>query len=265
MKSQQRIISDLLKVSAIGICGVCMGALGHHPHPLPVEKYLQENVKKHFAFFNMTLQPVRSLIVELCGEQETAAMLEECCKTYEALLPQVPYIGGDENTLTDTLYLSAVALAFYKTMRSHGQPVEQSGRIIYRAIEALYDINNPLSLIRNQKPGGETPQSKYRRMARWSETSPYPGDWRLTYIESEGQEFDLGFDYSECGIVKFYKAHQAEEFTPYLCLGDFPLSKVMNSGLRRTTTLALGGACCDFRFKAGRPIQMEWTPDFLKE
>jgi len=53
--------------------------------------------------------------------------------------------------------------------------------------------------------------------------------------------------------------------TPYLCLGDFPASQAYDSGLVRITTLARGGPRCDFRFKKGRPIQVEWTPEFLKE
>jgi hypothetical protein len=87
----------------------------------------------------------------------------------------------------------------------------------------------------------------------------------LTFVEGDGKSFDFGVDYTECGIVKYYRAQNADELAPYLCLGDFPLSQVLGTGLVRTTTLARGGPWCDFRFKNGRPIQMEWTPDFLKE
>jgi hypothetical protein len=58
--------------------------------------------------------------------------------------------------------------------------------------------------------------------------------------------------------------HNTFELGRYLCPGDFPMSRAISSGLVRTTSPGSGGTYCDFRFKARRPIQMEWTPDFLK-
>jgi hypothetical protein len=130
---------------------------------------------------------------------------------------------------------------------------------------AMFTFNDPLAAAQTSNSTGKAAQDEFRRMARWSEKSTYPDDWKLTFVEGDGQSFDFGVDYTECGIVKFYKANRADELATYMCLGDFPISQATDSGLARTTTLARGGACCDFRFKAGRPIQMEWTPDFLKE
>ena len=90
-------------------------------------------------------------------------------------------------------------------------------------------------------------------------------DWVLTFVEGDGNTFDFGVDYIECGLCKYTHAQGADELTQYLCLGDFPASRVYDTGLVRTMTLACGGPRCDFRFKRGRPIEMEWTPDFLKE
>ena len=112
------------------------------------------------------------------------------------------------------------------------------------------------------------------RSARWlknelrqaglvSQKRQYPADWVFALVEGDGN-FDMGVDYQECGICKYYAAQKATELTPYLCLLDFPMSRAQNTGLVRSTTLAHGGARCDFRYKVGRDIQMEWTPDFLK-
>lgn len=54
------------------------------------------------------------------------------------------------------------------------------------------------------------------------------------------------------------------ELARYMCPGNFPMSRAIGSGLVRTTTPGSGSTHCDFHFKARRPIQMEWTPDFLK-
>jgi hypothetical protein len=255
---------DFLKLSAVSFCGACLAACGQTPDAAPDQTYLRKNSQKLIRDFDAILNPVRNLMVELCGESETAAILQESHTAYEALLLQVPYIGGDDNALTETLYMSAGAMAFYQVMLAHGQPVEETGRILYRAMEALYNINDPLSWAMTRNPTGKGAQDEFRRIAKWSAQNPYPGDWQLTFVEGNA-EFDFGVDYTECGLVKLYQAHDAAPLAPYLCLGDFAMSKAVNSGLVRTTTLARGGPRCDFRFKAGRPIQMEWTPEFLQE
>lgn len=264
MNSKTLTRRDFLKLSAASFCGACLAACARIPSAEPDEAYLQENRKKLMEDFETVMKPTHSLIAELCGETEAVIILQESRAAYEALLPQVPYIGGDDNTLTETLFMSAIALAFYQVMLAHGQPVKESGRILYRAIESLFGFNDPLSAAQSRNSTGKAAQDEFRRMEKWSQQSRYPGDWKLTFVEGTA-DFDFGVDYTECGIVKFYKAHQADELAPYLCLGDFPISKMMDSGLVRTTTLAHGGPRCDFRFKAGRPIQMEWAPDFLKE
>lgn len=256
---------DFLKLSAASICGACLAACARLPDLPPDEAYLRDNHKKLLDDFDAVLNPVRDLIAQTCGESETAAILTESRTAYEAILPQVPYIGGDDNTLTETLFMSAIALAFYQTMLAHDHPVEESGMILYRAMEKLFNFNDPLSWAMSRDATGKGAQDEFRRMAKWSEKSPYPGDWKLAFVQGDGQNFDFGVDYTECGIVKFYQAHHTEELAPYLCLGDFPLSRALDTGLVRTTTLAHGGPRCDFRFKTGRPVQMEWTPDFLKE
>jgi hypothetical protein len=255
---------DFLKISTAGLCAVCLAACGKLPTASPQE-YWQVNRKDLLDDFDSVLNPVKGLLATRCGQQQSAAILAESRKAYEALLPQVPYIGGDDNNLTETLYMSAIALAFYRTMQNHGQSIQETGFILYRAVEHLVNFNNPLAAAQTRNPNGKETQDEFRRMARWSQKSRYPGDWKLNFVEGDGSTFDFGVDYTECGLVKFYRAQKAEELAPYMCLGDFPISLAVGSGLVRTTTLARGGSRCDFRFKAGRPIQMEWTPEFLQE
>ncbi|MBI5950284.1 MAG: L-2-amino-thiazoline-4-carboxylic acid hydrolase [Chloroflexi bacterium] len=263
--SQSLTRRDFLKLSAAGFCGLCLASCVRQTESASDTSYWQENYTQLMDDFNAILNPVCDEIVALCGEQEASAIMDESRKAYEVLLPQVPFIGGDDNSLTETLYMSATALASYQVMLSHGQPLEEVGRILYRATESLFNFNDPLASAQSRNPTGKAAQDEFRRMAKWSEQSPYPDDWKLTFVEGDGENFDFGVDYTECGIVKFYQSQQADKLAPYLCLGDFPLSQALDTGLVRTTTLARGGPCCDFRFKAGRPIQREWTPNFLEE
>ncbi len=53
-------------------------------------------------------------------------------------------------------------------------------------------------------------------------------------------------DYTECAVCKFLHSQGADQFTLYLCLFDFPMSRFTGSGLVRTTTLVEGAEKCDF-------------------
>jgi hypothetical protein len=117
---------------------------------------------------------------------------------------------------------------------------------------------------------GSDHQERWRAQAGESQKRRYPGDWVFTFVEGDGQEFDYGLDFTECGICKYYHAQGADELTPYLCLMDGVVSKSFGLGLVRHKTLAEGADICDFRYKAGRetflyPLRDGWPPKFLNE
>jgi hypothetical protein len=255
---------DFLKFSAAGVCGLCLTGCGMKPSTPPKE-YWEANKNKLMDDFDSVMNPARTFIGETFNPEDTDQVVRETKANYEALLPEVPYIGGDDNDLTEVLYMSAIGLALLQSMKAHGQTVEETGRVMYRAMEKLFTFNDPLISAHLRNPTGKVEQDAYRAIELWTQKSSYPGDWKMKFVEGDGANFDFGVDYTECGIVKYYKAHNAFELARYMCLGDFPISQSTGTGLVRTTTLGSGGPRCDFRFKAGRPIQLEWTPDFLKK
>jgi hypothetical protein len=105
-------------------------------------------------------------------------------------------------------------------------------------------------------------QSLSRRRAPLSQERRYAGDWVFEYVEGDGETFDWGRDYVECGIVKFLHSQGADELTPYLCLTDYALFGALGVELKRTMTLAEGCEKCDFRFKKGESPS-GWPPPWL--
>lgn len=77
------------------------------------------------------------------------------------------------------------------------------------------------------------------------------GDFEIEYLIGEGDDFDFGVNYLQCGNYEFVKRHGGEEFAPYICMSDIALGQAMGWGLSRTQTLADGCPHCDFRFKDG--------------
>jgi hypothetical protein len=265
MNRRQLSRREFLRASACAAAGLCLGACAGAPAAPASANYYVANKTRIIQDLDPILRQMRKLTAQSHGEALAAAVASETMAEFERLLPQLPYIGGDRNTLTDTLIHSTGALAFYRVMKTHSQPVQEIGRLLYRTIESMALQSSTLSGLNGQMAGSKAPQNQFKRMAEASQKRLYPDDWVLAFVEGDGKTFDFGVDYTECGLCKFNHAQDADELTPFLCLGDFPVSQVYDTGLVRTTTIARGGSRCDFRFKGGRPIQMEWTPDFLKE
>ena len=65
-------------------------------------------------------------------------------------------------------------------------------------------------------------------------------------------EYDLGYDYYECGICKICRDEGCPELAKHLCKLDFMMADLMSAKLVRTKTLAEGADYCDFRYSLKR-------------
>ena len=85
---------------------------------------------------------------------------------------------------------------------------------------------------------------------QWSADShkhQYENDWVVDILPGNG-DYDLGYDYHECGICKICRDEGCPELASYLCRMDFVLADIMNMKLERTGTIADGADYCDFRY-----------------
>jgi hypothetical protein len=223
--------------------------------------YYTSRKPKLLKEFRAWAKHIRKVMAPRYGAEFTSAVLEDARQAFEALIPQMPYIGGEANFLTRNLAGPTITLALYRALQPRGIPVDDTGEIAYRAFESRLRSTSRLKL-RLWGWMAFTGISK-RAMKAQAETSQerrYPGDFGYAWVEGDGVEFDYGLDFTECAVLKFYRAQGAAELTPYLCLSDFPYSQATGTGLVRTTTLAEGADCCDFRYKRGREVTQGWPP-----
>ncbi len=198
------------------------------------------------------------------GAGGSAALIEETRQAFEALIPEMPYIGGQANFLTRNLTGPTVTLALYRALQPRGIPAAQVGEIAYRAFESRLQSMSGLQL----RLWGRLAFTGFTRraMKAQAETSQerrYPGDFVYAWVEGDGVAFDYGLDFTECAVLKFYRAQGAMELAPHLCPADFLYSRATGTGLVRTTTLAEGADRCDFRYKRGREVTQGWPGDLL--
>jgi hypothetical protein len=196
-------------------------------------------------------------IVSRYGQAFAETILEEAREQVVALIRVIPYIGGDDNSMTRHLIGATPSLALYKAMRRHGVTARETGRIIYDAVVQRF---GQLPFSPAEPPSPDFIQRR-REEAGQSQERRYPGDWVWQLVEGDGVTFDYGYDFTECGVQKYYHDHDADEFLPYFCFLDFVTVRPSGQKLIRTTTLAEGGERCDFRLRAAAEDD-EWPPPF---
>ena len=209
------------------------------------------------AVFDDHAKALKPLLASRYGDAFADIVLRQARERHEALIPDIPYIGGDENPMTRHLIRSTTSLALYLAMKAHGKTAQESGKIIYDAV-----VERVRHLPPSDSPGPEE-MAKKKEEARQSQARRYPGDWVWEFVEGDGVEFDYGYDFTECGTQKLYHAEGADEFLPFYCFLDLITYRTPGWSFARTMTLAEGYARCDFRFKRGGKTEQAWPPPFV--
>lgn len=210
--------------------------------------YISKKTELLKDFKELTVQ-IRDDLAALYGDEFADDAVLEMNEEFEKFIPEIPYIGGDENILTTNLLSCARYLIIYRVLKRKGKDLKEIGELCYNLEDELFK-NRPDVI----------PQICHPKAIKYFEyaapiSGKYPEDFKYRYVE--GEDFDLGLDFTECALLKLFKKHGAEEFMPYICAMDIPISKYGNLGLHRTKTLAEGFDVCDFRYKVGRKTRVK--------
>jgi len=217
---------------------------------MPEASYVPQK-SRFLKDFDRMAARVRRVLVSRYGEEQAKALLTESRREYEALIPQIPFIGERSHMLIFLLPTSRW-LAVYRALHKRGTTVEDAGRLIYEMMEAeAKAIPGPVRRLMGWLWFSPLFLRRVRKRAAESQKRQYPGGYVFTYIEGNGRDFDWGIDYAECSSCKLLKAQNAMELAPYVCAVDKVSSELLGWGLTRTMTLAEGFDKCDFRFKKG--------------
>jgi hypothetical protein len=204
------------------------------------------------SIFSYALFPMS----ELCSTDDAREIVAETRRGFEALIPDIPYIGGRDNAMTDNLVMSAWFLAFFRAMEARGYRPAETYEVIYEVVEQWLK-RRPPSFVQMMGALRLSPLyvDSLKHHAERSQRREFPGDWVYVYIEGDGAHFDYGLDYLECGICKFYRDQNAASLIPYMCALDYPMTRAYGLDLKRTTTLGGGGQKCDFKIKGHRHVE----------
>ena len=192
---------------------------------------------------------------------------DEAKKGYSLIIPQLPYVGGDDSDFTRLLILSAAFIPYLKILRNNNIPTRENGKLIFDASKIYYnkEISKPLRPAIKWYTFSDFKQNTTKKVALKTQLRKYEEDWVMEFIQGAEGKFEYGVNYKACGLVKLYKAHGVEEFTPYLCLTDYSLLTLLGIELKRTQTIANGASFCDFRFINSADGPTGWPPESLPE
>ena len=193
-------------------------------------KYQMNERVYHFAYSTL----IRS--AGLPGDVRKALKSE-----YRSIMERAKDIG-QKNTLLGSYTLCAFFIAF---VRTSGKSPEECYGILEEGVRgsrlfrmAFGDADSYLS---------EKNMAKRRIWEKETHQRRYENDWVVDVL-GPSDDYDLGYDYTECGALKLCRDEGCPELAGYLCRLDFLLSSQIGLELRRTGTLADGSSRCDFRF-----------------
>lgn len=244
-------------------CGCCLAV----PHPVRAaaevarDPYYQQNRERFFQDFTGTNTAAFAYLAAKYDPGMARDIAEDAFAAFRELLPDMPAVGGDANWCTAFVVVSGWYLAYYRAMRPHGLRAEDAGRMIYDLNVADLARDAERYAAMGEAFFAPWSREKMADWAAWTMRREYPDNWVARFVEGDGEDFDFGYDYTECGAVKYMTRCGAPEMAPYLCVTDFPRSRAEDTGLARTGTLAMGADRCDFRYKKGRAVTRDWDTE----
>lgn len=196
----------------------------------------------------------REMYVTVFGEERVDRILDEMRDSYEALIPDMPYIGEFNYHLQWDIP-NAEKLAEFKVAKTYGVTVKDfSSMYLAWAEKDLRSQYTDSELVQiGNMQFGPIAEIQLRIVAFKSQLKMYPEDYILKYVKGDKKNFDWGLDYTQCPSEILYRRHDEMNLLyNMICRADYVAGKLMKVGYYRTQTIAEGASFCDLRWKQGK-------------
>jgi hypothetical protein len=222
------------------------------------ENYYAVHEDKLLKDLNQKLPFFRRALLARFSKDEVERIIAELQAEFRAMLPRLPYIGGQQNPLTTNLVACSWFLALYRVLQPRGLSDDGIGDLVYRVAEE-WVTSAPRWLGRVQSWIIKTPLLRliFKRISRQSQQMKYPGDFVVHFVPGDGRTFDFGLDFTGCAIHKFFQAEGAGHFAKYMCRIDYLTTSYKGIELTRTGTIANGAEKCDFRYRLAGNLKQQ--------
>ncbi len=204
------------------------------------------------------LENVDLVAAEFTAQAPAVALMRiklETVEEMENVFPTIPYVFGEIGRMTTFFEQNVGIIALGRVLRRHGLGKKAISLLLRRTFLArLSSLPKEDRFALGRQWLSEKNQAYLRVMAPESEKRGNPGDFVYAYVEGgdteDGDRFEFGLDYHECGFCKLCKSNGDEDLLPMMCAMDDEVYGLRGVKLFRTTTLAGGDKKCNFRFRA---------------
>jgi hypothetical protein len=230
----------------------------------PEPNYYMANKAKFLADFKGVCGGAEKWLAARVAGPIAKATSDDALRRFEILLPGLPDLGGMANRNQPFITMAGWLTALTLALREKGLTAKDAGRLLYDLYAADWAAVPPAKA---QAMGAAlfspAAQASLKQWAENTQKRLLPGDWVVREVTPD-KTFDVGYDYLECGAVKYFKAQGVADVAPYYCLNDFLASRAQGTGLARQHTIAQGDPLCDFRYKRGRAVTQDWNTEVPK-
>lgn len=233
------------------------------------EDYYIKKKDKFMRSFEERLTHIRKFIKMKFPSENEDDMVNQMKEEYNMILPEIPYLGGQKNPLTQILVKCMSDLAIFSTLEKRGLSFQEIGEFHYNYVIEIHKTRKQVLEKMGRDPSSYPFETEYvnyqKKLTEDTRKRLYPENWVMGFVESDGKSFEWGWDVHECAIQKAYKKLGAEKYLPLICLGDFYEAEGLGFGFKRTETLGFGGQICTHRFVKNYKTPKAWPPYDLKE
>jgi hypothetical protein len=217
-----------------------------------VRDYYVSKQKRLLKLFDFMFRPIKAKLMSYYGEQYAAEIVLKSRHNFEEIIPQLPYVGGMKNYYTPIIIVNGMIIAMFRAMRESEKTAPDVIRIWAEAADDLF-AKIPAWMAHL---GGRTLLSKpvvkaFKRQTITSQERRFPEDWVYKLLDGDGEAFDVGFEFSECAVIKLYQTMATMELAPYCNFADVTYSHYLGIGLDTSETLGMGCDHCRMLFKKG--------------
>ena len=183
---------------------------------------------------------------------DMAEKIESCTlDEYKQLLPKTPKFPGRFSIYNPLICKNALFVALYKAMKKYGKEIQETIKIAYEIEEEKHRaIPAALLWVVRKIVFSRLFLSYINRYS--AKVSKHTEGWIIKYKKGDGISSDWYFECHECGMVKYFHAHDVEELGPYCNFLDYLQSDVFGMGMKNPQNIGQGDSICCEYMKKGR-------------
>ena len=219
-----------------------------------VHPFYESNRRAMEAVMRHRLDLAEAMLRERAHLSDLEGVRHEVIAEFDIVLTQLPYVGGEDNRMSNFFMRLIGFLAIGRVLRRHGVPLPIISDIERETLKAQgLALPEAERLAAGRQFLSSENQALIRKQAAMSTTEDhrkaYPEDFAYEFVEpSPGENFEFGINYKACGFCKFAARHGDAEILSSICGLDFDDYATRGIHLERTQTLAGGASHCNFRF-----------------